>query len=116
VPPPLLPAAACTLWATSVTWIPVASSASVQPLGGVTPELPLLTATPPTSRAPAVCVVTAGTASVVAAVPLAAVTGVVSHGVVVLTPRYAAMPAFHFTPVDNVHVYGPASEAPTTCE
>ena len=46
----------------------------------------------------------------------AAVTGVVSHGVVVLTPRYAAMPAFHFTPVDSVHVYGPASEAPTTCE
>jgi hypothetical protein len=44
-----------------------------QPFGGVTPELLLLTATPPTSVAPVVCVATAGTASVVAAVALAGV-------------------------------------------
>jgi hypothetical protein len=60
---PVAPAAVRLCVASSVTWAPVPSNASVHPEGGVTPVDELSSPTPPMTIAPAVVVLTPGTVS-----------------------------------------------------
>jgi hypothetical protein len=60
---PVAPTAARLCVASSVTWAPVLSNASVHPVGGVTAVDELSIPTPPMTIAPAVVVVTSGTVS-----------------------------------------------------
>jgi hypothetical protein len=68
--------------------------------------------TPPIRRAPGVVVVTPGTVTVVLAVEDPPnVETAESNGVVVFTPLYAVITAFHFCAEDSVHVQDAGSEA-----